>query len=44
VAHRDEKSVMGLGQAQVRNPRSVVRQPAFAVAAYALLRLAGLKA
>lgn len=44
VAHRDEKSVMGVGQAQVRNPRSVVRQPAFAVAAYALLRLAGLKA
>jgi len=44
VAHRDEKSVMGVGQAQVRNARSVVRQPAFAVAAYALLLLAGLKA
>jgi hypothetical protein len=44
VAHRDEKSVMGVGQAQVRNHRSVVRQPAFAVAAYALLLLAGLRA
>ena len=44
VAHRDEKSVMGVGQAQVWNERSVTRQPAFAVAAYALLLLAGLKA
>lgn len=44
VAHRDEKTVMGVGQAQVRNARSVMRQPAFAVAAYALLLLAGLKA
>jgi hypothetical protein len=44
VAHRDEKSVMGVGQAQVWNERSVTRQPAFAVAAYALLLLAPLKA
>jgi hypothetical protein len=44
VAHRDEKSVIGVGQAQVWNDRSVTRQPAFAVAAYALLLLAGLKA
>jgi len=44
VAHRDEKSVMGVGQAQVWNDRSVTRQPAFAVAAYALLLLAGLRA
>jgi hypothetical protein len=44
VAHRDEKTVMGVGQAQVWNERSVIRQPAFAVAAYALLLLAGLKA
>ena len=44
VAYRDEKSVMGVGQAQVWNERSVTRQPAFAVAAYALLLLAGLKA
>lgn len=44
VAHRDEKTVMGVGQAQVWNERSVTRQPAFAVAAYALLLLAGIKA
>jgi hypothetical protein len=44
VAHRDEKTVLGVGQAQVRNEKSVTRQPAFAVAAYALLLLAGLKA
>ncbi len=44
VAHRDEKTVLGVGQAQVRNEQSVTRQPAFAVAAYALLLLAGIKA
>lgn len=44
VAHRDEKSVMGLGQAQVWNDQSVTRQPAFVVGAYALLLLAGIKA
>jgi hypothetical protein len=44
VAHRDEKSVMGVGQAQVWNERSVTHQPAFAVAAYAMLLLAGLQA
>lgn len=44
VAHREEKTVLGVGQAQVRNDRSVTRQPALAVAAYALLLLAGLKA
>lgn len=43
VAHRDEKSVLGVGQAQVWNERSVTRQPAFAVAAYAMLLLAGIK-
>jgi hypothetical protein len=43
VAHRDEKSVMGVGQAQVWNDDSVTRQPAFAVASYALLLLAGIK-
>lgn len=43
VAHRDEKSVLGVGQAQVWNDQSVIRQPAFAVASYALLLLAGLK-
>jgi hypothetical protein len=44
VAHRDEKTVLGVGQAQVHNEKSVTRQPAFAVAAYALLLLAALKA
>ena len=44
VAHRDEKSVMGVGQAQVWNEHAVIRQPPFAVAAYALLLLAGIKA
>lgn len=44
VAHHDLKSVMGVGEAQVWNDRAVVRQPAFAVAGYALLLLAGLKA
>jgi hypothetical protein len=43
VAHHDEKSVLGVGQAQVWNERSVIRQPAFAVAAYALLLLAAIK-
>jgi hypothetical protein len=43
VVHRDEKSVIGVGQAQVWNPLSVTRQPAFAVAAYGLLLLAGIK-
>ena len=44
VNHRDEKSVMGVGQAQVWNAKSVKRQPAFVVASYSLLLLAGLKA
>jgi hypothetical protein len=44
VAHRDEKSVIGVGHAQVWNDRSVTRQPAFTVAVYALLLLAGINA
>lgn len=44
VNHRDEKQIIGVGQAQVRNPESVKRAPAFAVAAYAMLLLAGAKA
>jgi hypothetical protein len=44
VNHRDEKQIIGVGQAQVRNPKSVERVPAFAVAAYAMLLLAGVKA
>jgi hypothetical protein len=43
VNHRDEKQILGVGQAQVWSPKSVPRQPAFAVAAYSLLLLAGLQ-
>jgi hypothetical protein len=38
---RDEKTVMGVGQAQVRNARSVESAPMLGVAAYAYLLLAG---
>lgn len=44
VNHRDEKQLLGVGQAQVRSPQSVERQPAFAVASYALLLLAASQA
>lgn len=44
VNHRDEKTGLGVGQAQVWSPRSVPRHPAFAVACYSLLLLASLKA
>ncbi|MFZ2281898.1 MAG: transposase [Prosthecobacter sp.] len=44
VNFRDEKSVMGVGQAQVRNEKSVQTVPAVAVAAYSLLLLAGIHA
>ena len=37
---RDQKSLLGVTQAQLRQPESVKRQPAAAVAAYALLLLA----
>ena len=40
--HREEKDTLGVGQAQVRSPLSVPRQPAFAVAAYSALLLAAL--
>src|SRR5829696_5040359 len=40
--HRDEKSILGVGQAQVRNEKSVARQPALHVAAYSTLLLANL--
>lgn len=42
VNHREEKDTLGVGQAQVRSLRSVPRQPAFVVAAYSALLLAGL--
>lgn len=41
VNHREEKDILGVGQAQVRAERSVPRQPAFVVAAYSALLLAG---
>lgn len=40
VNHRDEKQLIGVGQAQVRSAQSVQRDPAFAVASYAMLLLA----
>ncbi|MFU8848414.1 MAG: hypothetical protein ACNA77_06830 [Opitutales bacterium] len=42
--HRDEKSIIGVGQAQVRNEKSVSNIPATAVAAFAMLHLAAIKA
>lgn len=44
VNHREEKSNFGVGDAQVRNPMSVPRQPAFVVAIYAMMLLAAQKA
>jgi hypothetical protein len=44
VNHRDEKTILGVGQAQVRNKHSVGTIPATAVAAYAMLQLAAIKA
>jgi hypothetical protein len=43
VNHREEKDTLGIGQAQLWNPRSVPRQPVLAVAAYSALMLAALK-
>lgn len=43
VNFRDEKTVLGCGQAQVRNEVSVEKIPAFVVAIYALLLLAAHK-
>jgi len=37
VNFREEKTLLGVGQAQVRNPESVARAPAFLVAAYSML-------
>ena len=44
VNHRDEKTLLGVGQAQVRNANSVASVPAAAVAAYAMLHVAAMKA
>jgi len=43
VNHRDEKTLLTIGQAQVWSPLSVPRQPAFTVASYSLLLLAQLR-
>jgi DDE superfamily endonuclease len=37
VNFRDQKTLLGVGQAQVRNPQSVSRTPAFLVACYSML-------
>jgi hypothetical protein len=44
VNHRDEKSILGVGQAQVRAKLSAPRVPALLVAAYSLLLLSALEA
>jgi hypothetical protein len=44
VNFRDEKTLLGVGQAQVRHPTSAQNVPALAVAAYALILLAARKA
>ena len=44
VNHRDEKTILGVGQAQVRNANSVESVPAAAAAAYAMLHIAAMKA
>lgn len=41
---RDEKSIIGVGEAQVRNERSVSREPQFSVAVYSALLLASVLA
>jgi hypothetical protein len=43
VNHREEKDTLGVGQAQLRNPIAVPRQPVLVVAAYSALMLAALK-
>jgi hypothetical protein len=43
VNHRDEKDILGVGQAQVRSALSIPRHPALAVASYSMLLLAALK-
>lgn len=40
VNHRDEKQIVGVGEAQVTNEASAERQPALAVASYSLMLLA----
>lgn len=44
VNFRDEKTLLGVGQAQVRNDKSVEAEPALAVASYAMLLIAAQRA
>jgi hypothetical protein len=44
VNFRDEKTLLGVGQARVRNPRAVQHVPAIAVASYAMLLMAATRA
>ncbi len=44
VDFREEKSILGIGQAQVRNPNSAHSVPAFIAAVYAMLHLAAHRA
>lgn len=44
VNFRDQKTILGAGKAQVRNPKSVESVPAFIAAAYSFLLLASHKA
>jgi hypothetical protein len=43
VNHRDEKEILGVGQAQVWNEHSVSKVPALLVAMYSWLQMAGIK-
>jgi hypothetical protein len=43
VNFRDEKTLLGVGQAQVHTPASVERVPALSVAAYSILLTAALR-
>ena len=44
VNHHDEKSIIGVAQAQTRNPQAVDRQPQLQVASYSLLLLSSILA
>lgn len=44
VNHRDEKTTLGVGQAQLHNPIAVPKQPSLVVASYSALLLASLNA
>lgn len=41
---RDEKTIIGVGQSQVRNPKSVEKVPAFVTASYSMMLLAARQA